>query len=293
MTTVLSAGESNQLDRLTLAALSAAAPAAGGATHLPAPGSGLDFHDYRHYQPGDDPRSIDWTIAARHQQLVVRRFRAEGHTPLHLLLDTSGSMALGSPAKLSCAAKLAAALGYVAASRRDAVGLTTFDTAVRSLVPIRSGRAQLHRMLHALGAAAAGGPSSLDKALTMFGSTVSGPGLVVVLSDFFEPELTLDGVRYLLYRGLTPALVQVLADDEIAPELDGDLDLVDAERPDAPPVPVNAASADAYRRQIDALEVRLQNFCAEHVLPWLRVTSSLSFDALVTAAIRAGLFAAC
>ena len=107
---MLSVQESRQLDRLSIRAASSASPAA--ATSLrqaAAAGHGLDFYDFRHYEPGDDPRRIDWTIAARHRQLVVRQFRAEGHVRLHLLVDVSRSMTLGAPSKRDCAVKLAAA----------------------------------------------------------------------------------------------------------------------------------------------------------------------------------------
>src|SRR4029077_20098879 len=94
-------------------------------------GRGIEFQDHRHYQPGDDPRSIDWTIDARLRQLVVRVYRSEAHVRLHVLVDVSRSMSLGSPTKLDFARKLAAALAYVSIGRGDAVGLTTFaDRAV-------------------------------------------------------------------------------------------------------------------------------------------------------------------
>ena len=290
---VLSAAESNQLGRLALAPLRMPAPAAAGLTRIAAAGTGLEFHDYRRYVTGDDPRRIDWNVAARHGQLVVRRFSAEGHTPLHLLLDVSGSMAIGAPSKLSCATKLGAALAYVASTRRDHLALTTFDATLRSIVPMKSGRAQLHRVLHGLGAADARGASSLDRALMLFGATAHGPGFVVILSDFFAPDLTLDGARFLLYRGLTPALVQVVADEEIEPDVADDLDLVDVEHPAGPPIAVDPAAIADYRRRLAALEAELRGFCAAHHLPWLRVPSSTPFHALITASVGAGLFSAC
>src|SRR6476469_10637513 len=94
---MLSADEARQLDRLALGSSSPAAAASSGLRNARARGAGLEFHDFRHYQPGDDLRSIDWNFEAGLRQLVVRVFRAEGQLQLHLLVDISQSMTTGSP----------------------------------------------------------------------------------------------------------------------------------------------------------------------------------------------------
>src|SRR2546421_9510905 len=110
---MLTARKLRQLDRLALAAPSATP--SPGTRHARPHGHGLEFRDYRRYQPGDDPRMIDWTVEARLRQLVVRTFRAEGRLQVQIVVDTSASMAIGSPSKLTCAARVASALAYVAA----------------------------------------------------------------------------------------------------------------------------------------------------------------------------------
>ncbi len=290
---MLSVQETRQLERLAIRGRSASPAAAAAMRQTAATGHGLDFHDFRHYQPGDDPRRIDWTIEARHRQLVVRQFRAEGHLSLHLLVDVSRSMTLGSPAKIECAMKLASALGFVATERGDAIGAATFDDRPRMHVPAATGRAQLFRVLDALRTAAAGKSSGIDRALQSFGAMVRGPGVVVMLSDFFEPGLTLDGIRYLLYRGLTPALVQIVSDDELTPAFSADepLELVDIEQEAARPIVVDRGAVERYLQEMSSLETRLSNFCDERALPWVRAVSSASFPSLLGACVRAGLLA--
>src|SRR5258706_3613494 len=138
---MLSVEAPRQLERLAIRAASNASPAAAtGLRQTAATGHGLDFHDFRPYRPGDDPRRIDWTIAARHRQLVVRQFRAEGHVRLHLLVDVSRSMTLRTPPKIDSARKLASALGYVASEHGDAIGAATFDNRLLAHVPAAAGR---------------------------------------------------------------------------------------------------------------------------------------------------------
>lgn len=287
---MLSADEARQLDRLALSAGAGAATAAAGRRPTRARGYSAEFHDFRRYQPGDDPRSIDWTIDARLRQLVVRLFRAEGNVPLHLLLDTSASMQLGAPSKLASAVKTAAALAYVAVLRRDPVGMATFDETVRTHLAPTAGRPQLFRVFEALGSVSAGGRSSIDRSLTGYGGAARGPGLAVVLSDFFDPASQMDGLRFLLYRGFTVAAVQVLAAEELDPVISGDTELVDIEDPSGAPVLVDAAAVRAYRGRLAGATHELQEFCGRRGLAYLRVMSSSGFEGLVSGCTQAGLF---
>ena len=286
---MLTAHETRQLDRLALAA-SDAAPAAGS-RHARTRGYGLEFEDYRHYQLGDDPRSIDWTVDARLRQLVVRVFRAEGHVRLHLLVDVSRSMTIGTPSKLLCATRLAAALSYVAVERRDAVALATFDDRIRTRVSAATGKPQLFRLLDLLGSTAAMGRSALDRALVNYATAVRGPGLAVVLSDFLTPDHTFEGLRYLQYRGLIPAVVQVLADEDIDPAIVDETEIRDVENPAARPLIVDAAAVRAYQERLDRLSRELRTFCRERGLPWLRVTASTAFGDVLRACVQAGILA--
>jgi uncharacterized protein (DUF58 family) len=252
-------------------------------------GFGLEFQDYRRYQPGDDPRSIDWTIHTRLRQLVVRVFRSDAHLRVHLLVDTSGSMGVGVPGKLSCATRVAAALCYIAVRRRDAVGVATFDATVRRYIAPAAGRAQLLRVFETLGAAAPGGQSATDRALVDYGTAVRGPGLAVVMSDFFQDGGAFKGLRYLLHRGLTPAVVQVVAPEELNPAFDDDVELVDIEDPEATPLLVNRGAIAAYRERMATLSAELREFCFTHAVPWMRVESSFAFTQLLHASAHAGL----
>ena len=287
---MLTADEARQLDRLGTGASRAAATAAvSGLRHARVRGSGIEFQDYRHYQPGDDPRSIDWTVEARLQQLVVRVSRGEGHLRLHLLVDVSASMLTGSPDKLHAARKIAAALSYVALERRDAVGVTTFSEGLVAHVPPAAGRPQMFRIFATLREAAGSGRSAIHKALVDYASAVRGGGLVVVISDFFQPHDTTEALEYLLYRGFTPSVIQVVAADEVRPGVLGEEEIVDIEDASAAPIVIDAAAVASYLDRFARESSRLSEFCTRRGLPWLRVESSLPFEAQVHACVKAGL----
>ncbi len=286
---LLTADDTRRLDRLTLA--SGRATPAPGARQSRARGFGLEFEDYRSYQAGDDPRTIDWTVEARLRQLVVRVFRAEGHIRLHLLMDVSRSMTIGTPAKLTAAARVASALAYVGVERRDAVGLATFDDRIRMRVAPATGKAHLMRVLGLAEGARAVGRSNPDRALASYAAAERGPGLAVILSDMLVPALPLEGLRVLACRGLTPVIVHVLADEDLDPRIDDPVDVADAEDQAAAPRHADAVAARGYITAVGIHIAALAEACASNGWPYLRVTTSMAFPQVLTASVNAGVLA--
>ncbi len=69
-----------RLRDLRLAARRASAATGFGQHHSRSRGAGLEFAQYRAYEPGDDPRQIDWKLYARSDRFFVRE--AERDSPL-------------------------------------------------------------------------------------------------------------------------------------------------------------------------------------------------------------------
>jgi len=285
---VLSPHDTGFLERLTLGAdPSTIRPSAGGVRRTRGRGPGTEFHEFRPYQPGDDLRAIDWTVEARLHQLVVRVPRAHGHVRLHVLLDVSASMSIGSPSKLECGRRIAAALCYVAVRNRDAAGVSTFRDRINSFMPPAEGRAQLMRALEFLGTLSPSGASSIDRALEHYAAAASGPGLAVVLSDFFEAG-AVRGLQHLLHRGLRPIVLQVVAPEELEPALPSDVELIDIEQPDGERLVVDAGAIRAYQAVLAQHEASLREFCAAHRCPFARLASNLPFHHAIGALENVG-----
>src|SRR5271154_71632 len=62
-------------------------------------GSGVEFADYRDYQPGDDYRALDWNVYQRFERLFVRLNAEEEDLSISFILDASGSMSFGTGKK--------------------------------------------------------------------------------------------------------------------------------------------------------------------------------------------------
>jgi len=159
-------------------------------------GRGMEFDESRPYQPGDDPRSIDWRVTARSTTAYTKLFREERERPVLLVVDLRANMHFATKGcfKSVNASRAAALLSWAAHHRGDRLGGLIFgDTTHRELKP-RLGRQAALRYVHELVAHPdwenrVRAPDSDEEApLTQAMSSlrrVARPGsLVVILSDF-------------------------------------------------------------------------------------------------------------
>jgi uncharacterized protein (DUF58 family) len=109
-------------------------------------GQGMEFDEVRHYEMGDDVRSIDWNVTARFGEPYVKLYREERELSLCIVLDRSPSMHTGTEAALNCYEQglLAAALLAFSAERSgQRVGAVFFDAAITRVFRPRKGRSHI------------------------------------------------------------------------------------------------------------------------------------------------------
>jgi uncharacterized protein (DUF58 family) len=234
-----------------------------GEHRSPRKGTSLDFADYREYQRGDDPRRIDIGVWARLDQLLIRLYEASDDLTVRLLVDTSASM---EGEKLRQAARLAAALGFVALVRRDVVSVHTFP--LDRPAPRFTGRHAAHALLAHLDGLTASGDTRFAWAVRDLLSRRGPPGLTVVLSDLLTSEWS-EGLARLPARGGDVTVVHVLDRTELHPDLTGDLDLVDAETGAVVEVSLAPEQLKAYEASVggwlDEVEARAHHGGAAYV----------------------------
>jgi uncharacterized protein (DUF58 family) len=116
------------------------------------PGAGIEFSQYRSYQPGDDPRNVDWRVYARSDRFYVRESEVERDITVRLVLDATASMGHrdGDLSKLDYARFLMAALAYLADLQGDRVSFHAVSDGVSVDLPAQRGRRSLRRVLHRL-----------------------------------------------------------------------------------------------------------------------------------------------
>jgi uncharacterized protein (DUF58 family) len=115
-------------------------------------GRGMEFDESRPYQPGDDPRSIDWRVTARSTTAYTKLFREERERPVLVCVDLRSNMHFATRGcfKSVNASRAAALLAWAAHHRGDRLGGLIFgDTTHRELKP-RLGRRAALRFVHQL-----------------------------------------------------------------------------------------------------------------------------------------------
>jgi hypothetical protein len=100
-------------------------------------GRGMEFDEVRHYQNGDDVRSIDWRVTARTGKVHTKLFREERERPVFIVTDVSRSMQFGSQLlfKSVQAAHLAALAAFAVLERGDKLGGVIVGDQLRDFKP--------------------------------------------------------------------------------------------------------------------------------------------------------------
>jgi uncharacterized protein (DUF58 family) len=252
-------------------------------------GRGLEFSDFRHYRPGDDFRHIDWNIYARLDQLFLKLHAAEEDMTLNLVVDASASMAFGEPSKFDHARRLAAALAYIALGNLDRVAVGAFADGLTAVLPATRSRRHMGRLLAFLGELPCAGPTRLGAALREFSTRTRSPGLVILISDLLGVQDAQAGIDALRVGGHDVVVIQLLAEAEIAPPLDGALQLVDAETGEALEVTVDAELRRGYQRELERQLAALEAFCRRRGIEYLRASTAIGFEDVVLKYLRQGM----
>ncbi len=249
-------------------------------------GESVEFADYRNYVVGDDLRFLDWNIYARLDRLFLKLFLEEEDLHVSILIDTSKSMAWGKPEKLRYAKRIAAALAYIGLSNFDRVSLYAYaDGIERELMGMR-GKRNMAKVMEFLTAAKGDGISNLAAACKHYAVRHPQPGVLLVLSDFFEKGGFDQGLRYLLGRNFDLYCVQILSPDEVNPPLVGDLRLRDVEDDDIAEVTVSQALLNRYKQTLRAYCESLREYCTRRGVSYLFTTTEVGFDQMVLSYLR-------
>jgi uncharacterized protein (DUF58 family) len=249
-------------------------------------GQSVEFADYRNYVKGDDLRFLDWNLYARLDRLFIRLFMEEEDLHVYILVDNSQSMDFGNPTKLRYAAQVAAALGFVGLVNMDRLKVEVFNDNLTQSLPALRGKKSLWRLLDFLQQLQPAGPSDLRRALRTFSIQCSGKGIVLLLSDFMDKGGYEEALRYLVARQMDIYVIQILSQEEIQPEIVGDLKLVDVEDDDFAEITVSGPLLKRYKQNLEAYRASLQEFCTRRGITYLFSSNLIPFDKLVLNYLR-------
>jgi uncharacterized protein (DUF58 family) len=280
---VLATAELNLLGRLDLAYRRPQNGLYAGERRSPRAARSPEFSDFRPYVSGDDFRQIDWAAYARFEKLMLRLYVAEEEACLNVVLDRSGSMALGAPAKWPAARRLGAALCFLGLSAMDRVQVGTLGGEHLPALRGRDGVSRIWGFLEGLAPAGEAGPADLARLRWL------RPGMTVVVSDFLVADTSWGAVLAGLHgRRQEPVLWQVLAVDEENPDLAGDLKLVDVESGGARELTITPRLLGEYRRALAAHRAGLSRAARAAGGRFVHSSSDENLEAVMLDGLRAG-----
>ncbi len=262
-------------------------------------GSSLEFADYRPYVPGDDLRSIDWNIYGRSEKLFLKLFEEEEDLHIDLLVDTSASMRWTArdartdaplrPSKLDLARRLAGTLAYIGLANLDRVNLHYFSEGLGDDLGTGRGKSHFHRVLAFLERVPdAAGQTDLMRTLRGFDQRARRRGLVLILSDFFDPLGYENALNFLRHQRFEIQLIQTLDPAELTPRLLGDLRLTDSETSAVYEVTANDTLVRAYEREIRTFLAGLETFCQRRQIGYRRAITDAPFEEIILKMLRGG-----
>ena len=244
-------------------------------------GFSVEFAEYRQYNPGDPPKSIDWKVYARTDKFFVKEFEEETNLRSYILLDKSASMGFshgGRITKFDYARYLAAALAYLMVRQKDAVGLLTFDEHPDDLIPASMTRVQLMELLKVLAKAAPSGKTKIDTTFLAVADKLKRRGLIILISDLLDdPERTISAVKHFRHRKNEVVVFHILDPSEIDFDFKREARFVDMETGNKIPVQPWMIR-DEYREKAQKFFELLKYRCQEFDIDYNLLTTDTPYD---------------
>lgn len=251
-----------------------------------AKGNSVEFSDFREYMLGDDIRRIDWNAYGRMDKLFVKLFMEEKEGLFHIMLDCSKSMEYGEKKKSVLARRIAAALSYLILNQLDRVYLTTIkENEVRSGKGM-TGRQSFQKILMELERVTFEGKTDLKKGI--LSKSYPSKGVVIIISDFFDQktEQLEEMVKYLTYKKQEVVMIQTLAMEEVNPELEGTLRMIDLETRQEERITMNQKVLKQYEKTLQRFQHNLEQTAKKYQAQYLCMTTEDPLEKLLLEGIR-------
>ncbi|MBD0379142.1 DUF58 domain-containing protein [Paenibacillus sedimenti] len=247
-------------------------------------GSSLEFADYRLYTPGDDTRQLDWHAYGRTGKPFIKLFMDEQELQVNLWLDASQSMNFSS--KWEYAKQLAAAIGYISLSRYDRVSAAVFTSQITKQLKLFRGKGSSLRFFNFLSGSQAEGLGDMGAVFRNPSILPRQSGMTWLFSDFLYEQGVEEALTYLLAAKQEVAAIQILAPEELAPELAGELRLIDSETGAAKEVAMSSKILQAYRKAVEQYTSGLKAFCYERGITYVLAVTSVPIDEFLLGELR-------
>ncbi|MCR9197056.1 MAG: DUF58 domain-containing protein [Planctomycetaceae bacterium] len=271
----------NRIERMRLSPLRRLTNRSRGEHLAGKGGSSTDFADYRDYAAGDDMRYVDWNIFARLRRPYIKQFLHEEEMHVVIVVDASTSMMFDD--KLLRARQLAAAFGIMGLLNVERVSVYAQhqQEGAAWMLPPGSGRPRIQQLLSFLENLGGGGSIPIEQAIQTTLRFHRGRGIAILLSDFLTFSDLTRSMNMLFSSGLEVWGLQILADSEISPSLEGDMRFVDSETGETLDITNAGELLGLYQQHRDWHEDTLHQQCRSRNGRFASISSSQTLEQIL------------
>ena len=223
-------------------------------------GSSCEFADYRDYMPGDDVTKIDWNAYGRFDKLYQKLYFDERQMHTKIYIDVSRSMAHGGDDKAVAAVKLAAAFAYLSVCEMDKVSIYAMrGSSLEDVVVGMVGKDSYLNCINRLNELEFDSDSKISEAI-LPSAVGRGDGYSIIISDFLTDENFEAAIDRLAEQKRDILCVQILAREELNPQMSGRMHLFDSED-----------QSRFFRKKIDQDVIRAYKEALQYVTDRIRL----------------------
>ena len=161
-----------------------------GAYRSSVKGQGMLFSHVREYVPGDDIRSMSWSLTAKKSKPYIKVFEEDKHSQMLLVLDTSSSMnfGVGKHSKKTVVENLSSLLAFCALKNKDLLGLLLFSSDIDLYLKPKKGKQAVFRAIREICSIThkKDQTTNLNKTLHFLNKTLNRKTQIFIFSDFFD-----------------------------------------------------------------------------------------------------------
>ena len=224
-------------------------------------GYGMEFEEVREYFPGDDYRSIDWNVTARHSKPYIKRYKEERQMNTLLLIDSSGSLGFGSSQALKSdkLTETAAVLSFTALTNQDKIGAIFFTDQIEKVIhPSKNKNTVLRLLRELVFLKPKNRGTDINRAIDYSIEIMKRRGIIFILSDFYS---NVDFKKVFIASKKHDIIPVVFEDDfEEMPVNVGLVDMIDNETGS---LDLIDTSSDYYRSAIEKRKEKKMKFFRE------------------------------
>ncbi len=185
-----------QFDKLDILARQVVEGFIIGLHKSPYHGFSVEFAEHRLHNVGDSIKDIDWKVFARTEKLYTKKFEEETNLRCQIVIDASSSMYFpqerenGKLNKIEFSCVSAAALMHLLKKQRDAVGLTIFDSEVKTQTSAKTNALHnqllMNELYKLLTNTALQKSTNAAKSLHQIADSIHKRSLVILFSDMLD-----------------------------------------------------------------------------------------------------------